>query len=220
MRTYVRASPWAAILREQSDRSDRSQPIVGRDTAAPGHVHAPAEAAGCCRSTRTSVGISTEHFDPYAAPARTIAPEYRAPAERDPRRGLDVQPVQPQGASVPTEGSSSARCCLCGQDETGTARGMSLILDHINGVSGTTTGSRTCGSCARTAPRRSTRTADASADRTARTANACTAATPFGPTTRATATARPPAAAGGTGRGRPRGRRGALSGRRSTSCSR
>jgi len=76
-------------------------------------------------------GISTNHFDPYAA----------ARASRQPGRPLDE--VLTEGstyrrhalkARLYAEGLKQRACELCGQGEKWQGRRMALILDHINGV--------------------------------------------------------------------------------------
>ena len=213
--------PGPAILSRTGGGGDRQPADRGPRHSAPRHVHRRAAAAGSSQKYAQLWGISTEHFDPYASQRGHSRPSSRAPAERDPGRALDVQPLTPQGASVPRGAPRTPQCSLCGQDETWHGRRHGVDSRSHQRRLGTTTGSRTCGSCARTAQRRSTRIADGSCRSTARTASAFTAGSLSGPSTRATAIARPPAAAGGTGpRHRPPGAAARRSGRRSTSCSR
>jgi HNH endonuclease len=77
-------------------------------------------------------GLSTEHFDPYAAS--------RGP--RDWRRPLDEILVMGSSFSrghlktrLYEAGLKQPRCELCGQGDVWCGRRMALTLDHINGVS-------------------------------------------------------------------------------------
>lgn len=77
-------------------------------------------------------GISTQHFDPYAA--RSIASAARA-------RPLDEVMVEnstyPRGKlkrRLYAAGLKQRACELCGQGEVWKGRRMALVLDHINGV--------------------------------------------------------------------------------------
>jgi hypothetical protein len=76
-------------------------------------------------------GISTEHFDPYAAirgPARTAQPltavliEHSSYSRRSLKQRLFRESIKPRN------------CELCGQGEEWQGKPMGLILDHINGV--------------------------------------------------------------------------------------
>lgn len=102
--------------------------------------------------------IPTEHFDPNAAS--------RAATRRCGRVPLAEVLVEHSTYSRGTlkkrlyaEGLKRPICELCGQGEIWRGRRMSLILDHITAAP-QTTGSRTSGSSARIAPRRSIRTAE------------------------------------------------------------
>jgi len=78
-------------------------------------------------------GISTDHFDPYAASrgrlVRTLTPLEEVLVEgSNYHRGKLKERLFDAGLRE--------RCCqLCGQGETWHGRAMSLILDHVNGVS-------------------------------------------------------------------------------------
>jgi transposase-like protein len=78
------------------------------------------------------LGISTQHFDPYAA-ARGPRPGRRIPLEEilvensTYSRTSLKQRLFEAGLKVP-------RCELCGQDENWRGTTIALILDHINGV--------------------------------------------------------------------------------------
>ena len=78
-------------------------------------------------------GISTDHFDPSAS---------RVAALR--RRARPLEEVLVEGSTYSrgtlkrrlySDGLKERRCELCGQGETWHGRRISLILDHINGVS-------------------------------------------------------------------------------------
>src|SRR5215210_1557009 len=78
-------------------------------------------------------GISTAHFDPDKARLRALA---------TPRKGLNE--ILVEGSTYHRgqlkrrlfdEGIKQRRCELCGQGELWRGRRISLILDHINGVS-------------------------------------------------------------------------------------
>ena len=78
-------------------------------------------------------GISTEHFDPHAARGRAASARARPLAE-----------VMVENSNYPrghlkkrlfAAGVKDRVCELCGQDEIWQGRRMSLVLDHINGVS-------------------------------------------------------------------------------------
>jgi hypothetical protein len=80
--------------------------------------------------------ISTDHFDPEAGRRRAL--------EINGRSAIPLDQVLVEGSSYhrghPKERLFEARlkarqCELCGQDETWKGRPMSLILDHINGIS-------------------------------------------------------------------------------------
>jgi hypothetical protein len=79
-------------------------------------------------------GISTEHFDPYAA---SIAGLKRV------QRRTPLETILVEGSSFSRSnlkarlyeaGLKEPRCELCGQDENWRGRRMSMILDHVNGV--------------------------------------------------------------------------------------
>jgi hypothetical protein len=81
-------------------------------------------------------GISTVHFDPEAGRRRTLA--------RNGRSAIPLEQVLVEDSSYHRghlkerlfeAGLKERRCELCGQDEVWRGRAMSLILDHINGVS-------------------------------------------------------------------------------------
>jgi predicted RNA-binding Zn-ribbon protein involved in translation (DUF1610 family) len=76
-------------------------------------------------------GISTEHFDPYASARRPRSrlPLDEALVERSTYSRKDVK------RRLYQEGLKQPVCELCGQDEIWRGARMSLILDHINGVS-------------------------------------------------------------------------------------
>ena len=78
-------------------------------------------------------GISTSHFDPYAA--------QRGPRRDRPRQALAE--IMREGSRyhrghlkqrLYDEGVKQRRCELCGQGEEWRGRRMALILDHVNGV--------------------------------------------------------------------------------------
>jgi HNH endonuclease len=78
-------------------------------------------------------GISTSHFDPYAASRGRNTRVVRLPLEQILVEGSTYC----RGKLKPRlyeEGLKERRCELCGQDELWRGRRMSLILDHINGV--------------------------------------------------------------------------------------
>lgn len=75
-------------------------------------------------------GISTDHFDPYAAarrprpkiPLEEILVEHSAYSRKDLKERLY------------RSGLKEPRCEMCGQDEHWRGRRIGLILDHVNGV--------------------------------------------------------------------------------------
>lgn len=78
-------------------------------------------------------GISTDHFDPNAARSRASA-----------NRAFPLDQVLVENSTYPrgklkkrllASGLKQRRCEMCGQGELWKGRPMSLILDHINGVS-------------------------------------------------------------------------------------
>lgn len=78
-------------------------------------------------------GISTEHFDPDAA---------RNAGLKQPPKRLEELLVMGSAQSrgnlkrrLYSEGLKNRICEVCGQDELWQGRRMSLILDHVNGVS-------------------------------------------------------------------------------------
>jgi hypothetical protein len=79
-----------------------------------------------------ALGLSTEHFDPYAASR-----------ERSRRSRIPLDEILVEGSTFSRtclkqrlydEGLKQARCELCGQDDNWHGTRMSLILDHANGV--------------------------------------------------------------------------------------
>jgi hypothetical protein len=107
----------------------------------------------------SKLGISTEHFDPYAS-------------SRARRRHIPLEDVLVERSTYSRgtlkrrlfeSGLKQPRCELCGQGELWRGKRMTLILDHANG-SATTTDWRTSASCVPTAPRLSRRTADATSN--------------------------------------------------------
>ena len=78
------------------------------------------------------LGISTEHFDPYATTRR------RGAARRIPLEKVLVEGSTYSRSALKQRlyerGLKQRRCELCGQDEHWNGRRISLILDHINGV--------------------------------------------------------------------------------------
>ncbi len=219
MRTYVRATSRPALLSRTSGSGNRGQPIVGRDASAPRYVHHRGRRQGPAE-VRAPLGHFHRPLRPVCEPARTFTSEHDPPAERDPGRTLDVQSVNLKERLYRQGLLDAAVLTMRPGRDVGTASGMSLILDHINGVSKRQPDREPADRVSRTARRRSTRIADGSCRSTARTASAFIAVTPFGQTTRRTGIARPPAAADGTGRASSSRARGARSGHRSTSCSR
>jgi transposase-like protein len=77
--------------------------------------------------------ISTAHFDPNAGRRRA------GPTQRTPLEDVLVQnstyPRSKLKGRLLTEGLIAPRCEFCGQDEIWRGKRMSLVLDHINGVS-------------------------------------------------------------------------------------
>ena len=111
----------------------------------------PAATAGCSRS-RPRCGI------PTSTSTRHVAWR-REPIALDEVAGPGVDlPARQLKRRLYDEGLKQRACELCGQGEEWRGRRMSLILDHINGVADDNR-LETSGSSARTAPRRSTRTA-------------------------------------------------------------
>jgi hypothetical protein len=75
-------------------------------------------------------GISTDHFDPYAAARhRTQRPLSEVLIEGSTYSRSNLKP------RLYASGLKDRRCEICGQGETWHGRRMSLILDHVNGVS-------------------------------------------------------------------------------------
>jgi transposase-like protein len=81
-------------------------------------------------------GISTDHFDPEAGRRRAL--------EINGRSAIPLEQVLVEGSSYHRghlkerlfeAGLKDRRCELCGQGDTWRGRPMSLVLDHINGVS-------------------------------------------------------------------------------------
>jgi hypothetical protein len=79
-----------------------------------------------------ALGVSTAHFDPYAASR-----------ERTRRSRTPLNEILIEGSTYSRswlkrrlydEGVKEAKCELCGQDDTWRGRQMGLILDHANGV--------------------------------------------------------------------------------------
>lgn len=77
-------------------------------------------------------GISTAHFDPYAAATEAL--------RREPK---PLELILVEGSSYSRSmlkqrlyegGLKERRCELCGQDESWRGKRMGLILDHVNGV--------------------------------------------------------------------------------------
>jgi hypothetical protein len=77
--------------------------------------------------------ISTEHFDPYAT-SRSLSSRRLRPLSQILVEGSTYSrsSLKPR---LYGEGLKQPRCELCGQDELWNGREMSLILDHVNGVS-------------------------------------------------------------------------------------
>jgi hypothetical protein len=84
------------------------------------------------RKRTNALGISTEHFDPYAAARRGRR-----------RQAIPLEQVLVQGSTYSRswfkrrlydEGLKERRCEQCGQDEHWHGRRIGLILDHVNGV--------------------------------------------------------------------------------------
>jgi hypothetical protein len=84
------------------------------------------------RKRTAALGLSTDHFDPYAASR-----------ERNRRVRTPLEEILIQGSTYSRtclkqrlydEGLKEARCELCGQDETWRGKRMGMILDHANGV--------------------------------------------------------------------------------------
>jgi hypothetical protein len=79
-------------------------------------------------------GISVDHFDPHAARNRGLKRVERRPLE-------EILVVDSSYCRTNLkqrlyeEGLKDPRCELCGQGEVWRGRTLSLILDHINGVS-------------------------------------------------------------------------------------
>lgn len=84
------------------------------------------------RRRTAELGISTDHFDPYAAS------RHRSRRDALPLEEILVErSTYGRGAlkrRLFEEGLKDRRCELCGQDEHWKGQVISLILDHINGV--------------------------------------------------------------------------------------
>jgi hypothetical protein len=78
-------------------------------------------------------GISTDHFDPYAASRRRVV-KTRIPLERILVVGSTYNRGQLKERLFKA-GLKLRRCELCGQGELWHGRSLALILDHINGIS-------------------------------------------------------------------------------------
>ena len=78
-------------------------------------------------------GLSTEHFDPYAASRPFVGRKPALPLE-----ALLVEKSTYNRGHLKrrlyAEGLKERRCEICGQDETWRGKPMALILDHVNGV--------------------------------------------------------------------------------------
>jgi hypothetical protein len=79
-----------------------------------------------------ALGVSTDHFDPYAASR-----------ERNRNSRTPLEEILVEGSTFSRsclkqrlydEGLKEPRCELCGQDDTWRGKRMGLILDHTNGV--------------------------------------------------------------------------------------
>jgi hypothetical protein len=156
--------------------------------------------------------IPVDHFDPAAARRAALRREpipWSQVLVRDSRYSRQTLKKR-----LYAEGLKERRCELCGQGESWHGRRMALILDTRTEMP-PTTGSRTCRSCARTALRRSTRTAAAIcvARRCARRAAGSSGGAARNATARASAGSVP------TRRGRHSARSDASNGRRMGSCS-
>ncbi len=78
-------------------------------------------------------GISTDHFDPYAASRERLV-NTLIPLDDILREGSTYHRGKLKERLF--DAGLKRRCCeLCGQDETWQGHPMSLILDHINGIS-------------------------------------------------------------------------------------
>jgi transposase len=78
------------------------------------------------------LGLSTDHFDPYAA-RRRVSGNERIPLARILVEGSTYS----RGSlklRLYESGLKKRECELCGQDDTWRGRRISLILDHINGI--------------------------------------------------------------------------------------
>jgi hypothetical protein len=80
-------------------------------------------------------GISTEHFDPWAAAREALARHHFKPR---PLAELLVEGSIVNSANLKDKlyaaGLKERSCELCGQGESWHGRRMSLVLDHVNGV--------------------------------------------------------------------------------------
>ena len=80
----------------------------------------------------TELGLSTEHFDPYAVSRE------RASASAKPLEEILVEGSTYSRASLKrrlyASGLKARRCELCGQSEVWKGRPIGLILDHVNGI--------------------------------------------------------------------------------------
>jgi hypothetical protein len=145
-------------------------------------------------------GISVDHFDPNWANRvrnreRSVRPLAQVLVEHSTfNRGHLKRRLY-------AEGLKERRCEMCGQGEEWHGRQMSLILDHINGV--TTTGSRTSRSSVRTVRRLSTPIAGATGVCRGSPSTAFAAESRSSRSIRVTATARSIAAPGVAVRARP-----------------
>ena len=81
-------------------------------------------------------GISTEHFDPWAASRAALR---RSHAEPRPLEEVLVAGSRVSRGALKdrlyAEGLKARACELCGQGEEWRGKRMTLILDHVNGVS-------------------------------------------------------------------------------------
>jgi hypothetical protein len=130
IRTCVRVTARSSLFGRRSPRSNRGVAVLDGGPATPGHVPERARARDP-QEVRCLVGISTDHFDPYAAVRGGRCPK--------PLDQILVQGSTFSRGHLKTRlyeaGLKQRICELCGQGEIWRGVPTSMILDHINGVS-------------------------------------------------------------------------------------